>query len=35
VPLQAVDRIDEIARMLSGDSISDAAREAARTLLRG
>jgi DNA repair protein RecN (Recombination protein N) len=33
VPLSAVDRVEEIARMLSGDTISDAARQAARALL--
>jgi DNA repair protein RecN (Recombination protein N) len=33
VKLDAPARIDEIARMLSGDSITDAARAAARTLL--
>ncbi|SEK62786.1 DNA repair protein RecN [Pacificibacter marinus] len=35
VPLVAQDRIDEIARMLSGDSITDPAREAAKALLNG
>jgi DNA repair protein RecN (Recombination protein N) len=35
VPLIAQDRIDEIARMLSGDSITDPAREAAKALLNG
>ncbi|MEL7100182.1 MAG: DNA repair protein RecN [Pseudomonadota bacterium] len=35
VPLDAPDRIDEVARMLSGDSITEAAREAARALLAG
>lgn len=34
-PLSAVQRVDEIARMLSGDTISDAARAAARELLSG
>lgn len=34
-PLDAPDRIEEIARMLSGDTISDAARQAARALLAG
>ena len=33
VPLDAAERIDEIARMLSGDQITDAARAAARALL--
>lgn len=33
VPLGPEDRVDEIARMLAGDSISDAARAAARELL--
>lgn len=33
VPLSAADRVEEIARMLSGDTISDAARQAARSLL--
>ncbi len=32
-PVAATDRIDEIARMLAGDSITDAARGAARALL--
>ena len=35
IPLSESDRIDEIARMLSGDRITDAAREAAKTLLDG
>ena len=34
-PLGEGDRVDEIARMLSGDRITDAAREAAKTLLQG
>lgn len=34
VPLSAKERIEEIARMLSGDTISDAARDAAKALLR-
>jgi len=34
-PLNAAARIDEIARMLSGDTISDEARAAARALLEG
>ena len=33
VPLGEAERIDEVARMLSGDTITDAARVAARTLL--
>lgn len=33
--LDPSDRIEEIGRMLSGDSVSDAAREAARALLAG
>ncbi|SMX22087.1 DNA repair protein RecN [Boseongicola aestuarii] len=33
VPLDAAERVDEVARMLSGDKITDAARAAARTLL--
>ena len=33
LPLSATDRVEEIARMLSGDTVSDAAREAARALL--
>ena len=33
VPLSADDRTDEIARMISGDTITDAARAAARALL--
>lgn len=33
VPLDQAERVDEIARMLSGDSITDAAREAAKALL--
>lgn len=32
-PLAPVDRVEEIARMLSGDTITEAAREAARALL--
>ncbi|AHM05688.1 DNA repair protein RecN [Roseibacterium elongatum DSM 19469] len=35
VPLAPAERIDEVARMLSGDTITDAAREAARALLSG
>ncbi len=34
-PLMAADRVDEIARMLSGDTITEAARAAARALLAG
>ncbi len=33
VPLTAPERVDEVARMLSGDRITDAARHAARALL--
>ena len=33
VPLSPADRIEEIGRMLSGDSVTEAAREAARALL--
>jgi DNA repair protein RecN (Recombination protein N) len=33
VPLDAEARIEEIARMLAGDTITEAAREAARALL--
>ena len=32
-PLDAAQRVEEIARMLAGDSVSDAARAAARALL--
>ncbi len=35
VPLQPEDRVEEVARMLSGDKITDAAKEAARVLLSG
>ena len=35
VPLDAQDRIDEIARMVAGDTITDEARAAARALLVG
>ena len=35
VPLSPKDRIDEIARMLAGDTVTDAARGAARVLLQG
>ncbi|MEH6522271.1 DNA repair protein RecN [Sulfitobacter sp.] len=33
VPLNDAERVDEVARMVSGDTITDAAREAARALL--
>ena len=35
VPLTPADRVDEVARMLSGDTITDAARAAAQALLAG
>ena len=35
IPLGSDARVDEIARMVSGDTITDAAREAAKVLLRG
>jgi DNA repair protein RecN (Recombination protein N) len=35
VPLDGGERIDEIARMLAGDTITDEARAAARALLAG
>lgn len=35
VPLAAVDRVDEIARMLAGDTVTQEARGAARALLDG
>jgi DNA repair protein RecN (Recombination protein N) len=35
VPLDGSARIDEIARMLAGDTITDEARAAARALLAG
>ncbi len=35
VPLDRGARVDEIARMVSGDTVTDAAREAARALLGG
>ncbi|MEP2028114.1 MAG: DNA repair protein RecN [Paracoccaceae bacterium] len=35
VPLKGPDRVDEIARMLAGDSITEEARGAARALLTG
>jgi acyl transferase domain-containing protein len=35
VPLAEADRVDEIARMVSGDTITDEARAAARALLTG
>ncbi|MHA7889021.1 DNA repair protein RecN [Roseicyclus sp.] len=34
-PLDARDRVDEVARMLSGDTVTEAARAAARALLDG
>jgi len=34
-PLDAGARVDEIARMLSGDTLTEAAREAARALMAG
>jgi DNA repair protein RecN (Recombination protein N) len=34
-PLAPSDRVDEIARMLAGDTVTDAARQAARALLGG
>lgn len=34
-PLDAAARVDEVARMLSGENITDAARAAAQALLRG
>ncbi|MEM6479606.1 MAG: DNA repair protein RecN, partial [Pseudomonadota bacterium] len=34
-PLAPGERVDEIARMLSGDTITEAARAAAQELLRG
>jgi len=34
-PLDDADRIDEIARMISGDTVTDAARSAAKALLAG
>jgi DNA repair protein RecN (Recombination protein N) len=33
IPLEPGDRVEEIGRMLSGDTVSDAARAAARSLL--
>lgn len=35
VPLAAPERVDEVARMLSGDTITEAARAAAKALLAG
>ena len=35
VPLDTAQRVDEIARMLAGDTVTDAARAAARALLAG
>ena len=34
VPLSMDERVEEIARMLSGDRVTDAAREAAQSLLQ-
>ncbi len=34
-PLEDTDRVDELARMLAGDTVTDAAREAAKALLAG
>ncbi|UWQ20744.1 DNA repair protein RecN [Jannaschia sp. W003] len=34
VPVDRADRVDELARMLAGDTVTDAARAAARALLR-
>jgi DNA repair protein RecN (Recombination protein N) len=34
-PLGPADRVDEIARMLAGDTVTEAARQAARALLGG
>jgi len=34
-PLSEAERVDEVARMVSGDTVTDAAREAARALLNG
>ncbi|WP_224815305.1 DNA repair protein RecN [Hasllibacter sp. MH4015] len=35
MPLSAEERVDEVARMVAGDTITDAARDAARELLKG
>jgi DNA repair protein RecN (Recombination protein N) len=35
VPLSPPERVDEVARMLSGDQVTDAARAAAEALLAG
>ncbi len=35
LPLDEVDRVDEIARMISGDTVTDAAKTAAEELLKG
>jgi DNA repair protein RecN (Recombination protein N) len=35
MPLSDDERVDEVARMVAGDTITDAAREAARALLTG
>jgi DNA repair protein RecN (Recombination protein N) len=34
-PLNSADRVDELARMLAGDRITDEARAAAKSLLEG
>ena len=34
-PMNAADRVDEIARMISGDTVSNEARSAARALIGG
>jgi DNA repair protein RecN (Recombination protein N) len=34
-PLSQAERVDEIARMLAGDTVTEAARAAARELLAG
>ena len=34
VPLDPAERVDEVARMLAGDTVTDAARDAARALLQ-
>ena len=35
IGLDAEDRVEEIARMLAGDTVTEAARAAARALLNG
>ena len=35
VPLAEAERVDELARMVSGDTITEEARAAARALLAG